>query len=98
MNVFWPFRTSESPSNTAAVRMPLKASLPAPGAVSTQAPIFSKLRTGTAQRSMASGVPRPRITAALQRRIQPLSRLSGGDLMPAAARSTSHHSSAAGFS
>ena len=41
--------------------MPPKASLPAPGSVSPQAPIFSKRNTGSANRSITSAEPCERI-------------------------------------
>ena len=48
MKVFCPFSTKPRSSGTAVLSMPPKASLPAEGSVSAQAPIFSKRKIGSA--------------------------------------------------
>ena len=57
MKVLLPSSTHWSPSRRAVVRMPESASLPAPGSVSPQDPIFSLRSTGHAQSRTCSGVP-----------------------------------------
>src|SRR5580658_3310485 len=61
MNVFEPVRRQPPSAFRACVFIDPNASLPAPGSVSAQAPIFSIVMTGRANRSFCASVPRERM-------------------------------------
>ncbi len=56
IQIFWPFRTYDSPSRRAMVER-LPASVPTPGSVSPNVAIFSPFAWGTSQRRLWSSVP-----------------------------------------
>jgi hypothetical protein len=79
MKVFEPLRTYSSPSRRAVDFIAPKASDPDPGSVMAQAPIFSIVKRGSAQRSFWTAVPRLMIAAEVSPIDTPMAVTSPGD-------------------